>query len=121
MSDKISIMIREDGIARVVVAGVPDIDVWHVKYMVEKLEEAGKGKKFPLLLIVGANTMPTLEARAYIAKPESIPNAIAEAYVIKSFTQKLAGSIYLSFNKPARPTRIFTDETKAVDWLKTFL
>lgn len=119
--DIISLAIRTDGIASVKVNANVDIEISHVKLIVNALEDLGKGKVFPLLIVVGEFTLPTPEARAYIATAEADPYASAEAYVIKSFSQKLVGNVYLSFNKPARPTRLFNDEEKAVEWLKTFL
>jgi len=119
--DALSVAIRGDGLAQVKITGNVDIDVTHVKQIVSMLAEIGGKRKFPLLIMSGEFTLPTPEARAYIATPESDPYASAEAYLIKSFSQRLVGNVYLSFNKPARPTRLFTDETKAVDWLKTFL
>ena len=116
-----SVAIRSDGIAHVKVDANTEIDVPHVIMIVEALKEIGKEKEFPLLIVVGEYTLPTAEARAYIATPESDPYASAEAYVVKSFTQKLVGNVYLSFNKPARPTRIFNEESKAIEWLMSFL
>jgi hypothetical protein len=87
---------------------------------VNALETIFEGKKFPLLIVTGEYTLPTPEARAYIATPESDPYASAEAYVVKSLSQKLVGNVYLSFNKPARPTRIFNSEEKALEWLQQF-
>lgn len=116
-----SLAIREDGIAVIHVPGNMEIEVSHVKLIVDNLEELGGRKKYPLLILVGEYTLPTPETRAYIAALESDPYATAEAYVIRSFSQKLIGSIFLSFNKPVRPTRLFNDETKALEWLKTFL
>ncbi len=119
--ETISVALRNDGIAQVSVIGNSEIDVQHVKLVVDTLEELGEGKKFPLLIVVGEYTLPTPEARAYIATHESDPYASAEAYVIRSLSQKLVGNVFLAFNKPARPTRIFNDEEKALEWLKTFL
>jgi hypothetical protein len=117
----ISVAIRIDGLVQVKINGDEEIEVQHVKLIVDTLEELGSGKKFPLLITVDEYVLPTPEARAYIATPGSNPFAMAEAYVIRSFPQKLVGNVYLSFNKPARPTRLFNDEEKAVEWLKTFL
>jgi hypothetical protein len=117
----LSVSFREDGIVLVNVKANQDIDVMHVKEVVGVLEENYENKKFPLLIITGEYTLPTPEARAYIATAESDPYACAEAYVVKSLSQKLVGNVYLSFNKPARPTRIFTSEDKAIDWLQQFL
>ena len=117
----LSVSFRSDGIVNVQIQANDEIDVIHVIQVVDVLEKVGKGKKFPLLIVVGEYTLPTPEARAYIATPESDPYASAEAYVIQSFTQKLVGNVYLSLNKPARPTKMFNSEEKAIEWLKAFL
>jgi hypothetical protein len=119
--ENVSIAIRSDGIACIRVADNMEIDIPHVKLIVESLEEIGNGNKYPLLIVAGEYTLPSPEARAYIATPESDPYASAEAYVVNSFSQKLVGNVYLSLNRPARPTRLFKEESKAIEWLKTFL
>lgn len=116
-----AVSLRKDGIIHITVAGNHEIDVSDVKVIVDAIEKIGKGKKYPLLIVTGEYTLPTPEARAYIATPESDPFASAEAYVVKSLSQKLVGNVFLSFNKPARPTKIFNSEEKALEWLKGFL
>lgn len=117
----LSVALRSDGIVLVNIKANEEIDVANVKEVVSALEKIGNGKKFPLLIVAGEYTLPTPEARAYIATAESDPYASAEAYVIQSFSQKLVGNVFLSFNKPARPTRLFNSQEKAIQWLKTFL
>lgn len=116
-----SVALRSDGIAFLKVKGNVEIDIENVKQIAGAMEKLGSGKKFPLLIIADEYTIPTPEARAYIATPESDPFASAEAYVLQSLSQKLVGNVFLNFNKPARPTRIFSSEEKAVEWLRTFL
>ncbi|MDF2438102.1 MAG: hypothetical protein K0Q95_2478 [Bacteroidota bacterium] len=113
--------IREDGIARIRIKENIEVDVIHVREIVNALEILGNRKKFPLLILSSEYTLPTADARTYIASAASNPYASAEAYMIRSLPQKLVGNVYLSFNKPARPTRLFTEEAKAVEWLRTFL
>ncbi len=119
--DTLTVALRSDRIAVVHVIGNSEIDISHVKQVVGALGELGGGKKFPLLISVGEFTLPTPEARNYIATAESDPFASAEAYVVRSLSQRLVGNVYISLNKPARPTRMFNDEQKATEWLKTFL
>lgn len=119
--DNKSVALRSDGIVLVTITSNEEVEVKDVVEVVSALEEIGKGKKFPLLIITQKYTLPSPEARAYIATAGSNPFASAEAYIIQSFSQKLVGNVYISFNKPARPTRIFTSEAKATEWLKTFL
>jgi hypothetical protein len=116
-----SVAIRADGLAQIKIISNLTIDVLQTKIIVDLLGSLGNKKRFPVLILVDKFTLPTAEARAYVAAPESDPYGIAVAYVVKSMGQKLVGNVYLSFNKPSRPTRIFTDEEKAITWLKTFL
>jgi hypothetical protein len=116
-----SVALRSDGVMVARIKANEEIDVKHVIEIVNAMEQMGAGRKFPLLIIVGEYTLPSAEARNYIATAESDPFASAEAYVIQSLSQKLVGNVYLSLNKPARPTKLFTSEEKAVEWLKTFL
>lgn len=41
----------------------------------------------------------------------------ADALVVKSLSQKILANFYLKFNRPAKPTRIFTNEAEAIAWL----
>lgn len=117
----LSVALRSDGIIKVSINGNEEIDVGNVVEVVSAIQKIGHGKTFPVLISVGEYTLPTHEARAYLATEKSNPFASAEAYVIYSFSQKLVGNVYLSFNKPVRPTRIFNSEEKAIEWLKSFI
>jgi hypothetical protein len=88
--------------------------------MVRAFGEMGDGKKFLLLFIAGSDTSVNTEARYYASSPEANRFTIASAFVVKSIAQKLLGNAYVTFNKPITPTRIFTHEEEAVDWLYTF-
>jgi hypothetical protein len=119
--NKASLAIRDDGLAVLRIDTNSEIEVAQVKMVNEALKQMGNGAKFPFLIVVREFTLPSAAARTYIAKADSIPYAKAEAYVIKSLSQRLVGNIYLNYYKPARPTRIFSSELRAVEWLKTFL
>lgn len=115
-----TVALRSDGIMVVEIEENVEVDPVLVKRIVNSIEKIGEGKRFPVLIFLGENTVPNAEAREYVATPESDPYAIAEAYVISSFTQKLVSNLYTSFNKPARPTRFFNSKELATEWLKTF-
>ena len=119
--ERLSVALRSDGLAWVKIRNDDEVDVEQVKQIVGALRELGEGKKFPMLVTSSKHTVPTAEARAYVASAGSNPYASAEAYVLQSFSQKLVGNVYMKLNKPVRPTWMFTSETKAVEWLKTFL
>lgn len=89
--DNLSVFLRKDGIVYIEVKANTEIGIREVEQVVNTLENIFEGKKFPLLIVTGEYTLPTPEARAYIATPESDPYASAEAYVVKSLSQKLVG------------------------------
>lgn len=78
-------------------------------------------KKVPLLITLDEFAIPPVETREFWAKKESCPYACADAYVATTFGHKFIGSFYLKFNKPGRPTRIFSTMEEAVQWLRGFL
>ena len=87
--DDLSVSLRTDGLILVSIKTNDEVEIKHVKEVVSALEEIGSGKKFPLLIVTEKFTLPSPEARTYIATPESDLFASAEAYVIQSFSQKL--------------------------------
>jgi len=57
---------------------------------------------------------------AFVSKKDADPHSVAVAFLICSISQKLLGNFYLNFNKPLKPTRIFTNLEDAVLWLREF-
>lgn len=45
---------------------------------------------------------------------------IADAIVVSGISQRIMANLYLRFNKPAKPTKIFSDEESAAFWLMSF-
>jgi hypothetical protein len=105
---------------RLNVLGNEEISVEDVKDIADACNKAANSKVLPLLIVVDAFTLPSPQARKYIALPNSNPYAKAEAYVINDMAQKIVGNFFLKFDKPARPTKIFSKETDAVKWLEQF-
>jgi len=102
------------------VVGNVEISVEDVKSIASACQKIGGGKAYPLLIKVGKYTLPSAEARKFLAQAESNPYAKAEAYVISDLPQRIVGNFFLKFDKPARPTKIFTNEEEAMEWLKQF-
>jgi hypothetical protein len=115
---KASITLREDGIVQTTIYAEQELSISDVKEVIDQIAVVGGHKMLPQLIVAGHLSGPDLEAMRYIASPGSSPYAIAEAYVIISLSQKILARFYLNFNKPARPTKMFSYEKDAVAWLK---
>jgi len=77
----------------------------------------GNGKKFKKLIIFGDYTLVDLDAMKLSSTIEGSKYEIAEAYVIKSMAQHILGNFYLHVIKPLNPTKFFTNQTEAQNWL----
>ncbi|MDQ3048354.1 MAG: hypothetical protein M3R27_12455 [Bacteroidota bacterium] len=112
--------VDDDGILRVKVFAnaVVTLEMIKVNYAVYK--ELLGDKKVLLLIDSREKYTFTKEARAYAASTEVALNRIATAFVVASFGGWLIASVYIRFNKPAIPTRMFASEAKALKWLKSF-
>lgn len=116
-----SVHLRNDGIVQVNFGENIDIDLKEAVEIVDAIGELTEGKKVLTLNIAGKTTSATSAAREYSATPLGLKYTIADAFVVTNLAQKILGNFYISFNKPAIPTRIFDDKAKAIEWLKRYL
>ncbi len=77
-----------------------------------------KGRRRPVLVDLRAIRSQSADARAYFAGPDATQVSLAVALLIGSPLSRAIGNFYLGFNRPAMPTRLFTDERAALEWLR---
>lgn len=87
--------------------------------IVEDRVKFQKQQDFPIYCDIRGMKSADKEARNYLAK-EGSSYARAVAVVVDSPMSKIIGNIYLGLNKPITPSRLFTDEKDAVEYLKQF-
>ena len=93
------------------------IEMKDVSEVLDWVASLGPDKKY-LNLMEGANSTDfDTEVREFAASSDNNEYTIADAMVISSYAHKLLANFYMRFNKPYKPTRIFTERTKAIDWL----
>ena len=112
---------RDDGIVQVNFNDKLEIDTNEARDILNAQKELSKGKKVLVLNVAGKQTTATSAARDFAASDEATKYTLAEAYVVNNLAQKLVGNFYVNFHKPKAPTKIFTNETDAVNWLKSLL
>ncbi len=87
----------------------------------ECIREEFGGEAFANLVEFGSLTNVTKEAREYAAQPESNELTIADAFILKSLSQRILGNFYLKMDKPVKPTKLFGDIESAREWLDHIL
>lgn len=116
-----TVSLRSDGIIHLELHPVEELAVKDAWEIIKAIEGIGKGKKFPNLITAKDYVNIDKEAKVLSASEEGNQYTLADAIVVDSIALKLIANFYISFNKPVRPTRLFSSEEKAVAWLKTFL
>lgn len=85
------------------------------------VNELCHGRKHPLLIDLKHLKSITPQARAYFSARDRETDICAFAFLIHSAFQRMVGNIFIQFNNPPLPTRLFTDETIALNWLRTYI
>jgi hypothetical protein len=114
------ITLQDDGIVRILVKEGASIQLADVENHFRVIERLSEGKKVLVLIDARVHYSMSAEARDYSAiyAPTS---RLATAFITKSAAGKHIANLYMNFNRPSIPTRVFTDEAEAIAWLKTHL
>ncbi len=98
----------------------PFITLDVAKQAVEARLRFCEGSSHPALIDMRKIKSVTKEAREYLAR-EGAEGIRAGALLIGSPLTRMLGNIFLQINKPEVPTRLFTSEESAKQWLRKFL
>lgn len=109
----------EDGVFRTKLFA-ENVNLEIVRAGVKERMRLSKGTAFPLLSDCRKVKHFDKEARAYLAKPEGTALISAGAFLVNSQVQKIMGNFFILVDKPGIPTRLFTDEAEALNWLQQF-
>lgn len=99
------------------------LDVVNAEEMVEALFATCRGKKHAVLTDSrGTVGTVTPKAREYIRNaPKMIQVRLAVAFVVDSTANRMIANLYIKFNRPSNPTKVFNNEADAVVWLQQFV
>lgn len=114
------ISLRDDGITLFEVRDIEELSVEDIKLANEAAYKLSEEKPTLNLVILNKFIVTSPEVRAYAASAIACKNKIADAFVIRSVALKIVANFYLRFNKPAVPSKNFSNEIDAVKWLNTF-
>lgn len=97
-----------------------DVGINEIVDLMDNLYAFTENRPLKRLIICSEKSTMNREARAYLQTENKKykDNIIAEAVVVRSFTQKMSTNFYLAFMKNIFPSKFFTDEEKAIEWLK---
>ena len=114
------IWFNEDGICCTVSKKHSPQSLDEIKKYVEDFKKILNGRKVCLLLDITNNTPSNKEVRDYISV--EMPKLVkAIALVSKSALGKMIANLFFNFKPQPYPTKMFSDEAAAKEWLKQYL
>lgn len=79
-----------------------------------------KGKPWLVIIDLEHTQSISREARTFYASEAAQNGVIAAAFVADNFFARLIGNIFMQFNCPGHPARLFSSKTNALAWLKQY-
>lgn len=115
---KYSISLLPNNIVKLAYEPNVHIDVDDIKKSIEEaVALVGNKPFFSMVDLQNKFVTISAEAKKLIATDPDLKRLrYAEAILVNSLSMKLMSNAYLSFNKPATPTRAFTNEDAALTW-----
>jgi len=111
----------EEGIIHSVVNPGADMVLDDMKDIAQARFELAGQAKAPVMVDIREIHSVERDARMYMAGPEGEKATSALAFIIKSKVGEILGNVFINFNKPGFPTRMFTTEEEALDWLRGYI
>lgn len=110
----------EDGIVRLITDPQAEETLADAQANVRAVATIGKQRR-PLLVDMRQLKSQSREARTYYGSTEVAKTTSAIALLIGSRVSTIIANFVISLTKSNIPTKLFTDETEALAWLKGFL
>lgn len=112
-------MFIQDGILHVYYKTLENFDQEVAEICVHDRKEFTNHQPYPCLADVVQIKHLTKEARDFLAVHGS-EGITANAIIVHSAVLKMMANFYINVNKPLTPTRMFTEEQPALEWLKKY-
>ena len=111
----------EDGVIITTLKDHAVVDLDEAKVHSEVFSRLTGNRAMPLLVVFGSMKKQTKEARDFFSKdPDHVQTYSAAALLVKNPLAKVFANFYMGLNKPPKPTRMFTDRDRAMEWLAQF-
>lgn len=106
----------DDGILRIRMLENAYIDLDNIKLQYSTIQRLAGNKRLPVLLDARASFTTSKDAYEYLSQESA--KRIATAVLTTNPLSKAVINTYVTVFRPASPYKMFTDEEKAIEWLK---
>ena len=77
----------------------------------------GMENKYLHLFEGGYNASIDTDVREWASSDSQNKHTVADAIIVKNMAQRIVGNFYIQFNRPIKPTKLFTSREDAFKWL----
>jgi hypothetical protein len=116
--NKIAKMQLEDGVFHIVFERDINMTLECAKDVLRLRLEITEFIDYPLYVDIRGILSIDRNARKYLSSQEGTKNALAAAIHVTNPISKFLGNLFIKVDKPDKPTKLFTDKTNALEWLK---
>ena len=115
------IYLGDDGIMRLITKPMTHSVLETSMEEVEAMMSLANGKRVPLFSDIRNMLSVSPETRTYTNSPEVVKCFTAVGMMVGNVFSRVIGSFIVGINKPSYPVKLFTDEEKALNWLKQYI
>ncbi|HKC69185.1 MAG TPA: STAS/SEC14 domain-containing protein [Bacteroidia bacterium] len=112
---KYRLQVIEPRIIRLSVIENIELEQQDAKEIITDAVALANGETYAILFDANSNGTISFEAREEFAQSKK---RIAAAIVTNSLANKLLGNFFVNFHKPKTPSRMFTEDKEAIEWLR---
>lgn len=115
--DKIHAVWREDNILHYYIKEDTFITMEDVEDILDVVLSWGQNNQYLHLFEIGINATIDTDVREWAASDKQNSHTIADAIIVRNMAQRIVGNFYMKFNRPVKPTKLFTSVKPAINWL----
>jgi hypothetical protein len=115
-----TVTLREDSIIQVTIAAGATESLEDAQATIRAAGELAQGRRYPILVDIRHMHGQDRDARLVYGSPEAAEIGTAAALVVESRISKLLANFFMAIVKNRVPTKVFTTEAEAIEWLKGF-
>ena len=111
----------EDGIVRIIHLPGAEVTLEDAQETMAAYLKLYKGKRRPLFIDTKTMKSMSRETRKYYASEEAAKVVSAAAIIVGTSVSRVLGNFYIGLSNPHLPSRLFSSEDEALEWLRGYL
>lgn len=111
----------EDGIVRIIHFPGAEVTLADAQETMACYLKLYEGKRRPLFIDTKTMKSMTRETRQYYSGEEAAKVASAAAIIVGTPVSRVIGNFYIGLSNPHLPSRLFSSEDEALEWLRGYI